>query len=79
MMGSSHSQLARKLARFGFGLGIGLLVGGDDEFQFSRDQTSLHRVRIAVSTLPSHAVLRDALIRLRRLLVAGPSGHDSYT
>lgn len=57
---------------------IGLLVDGDDEFQFSRDQTSLHRVRIAFSTLPSHAVLRDALIRLRRLLDAGPSGYDSY-
>ena len=57
---------------------IGLLVDGDDEFQFSQDQTSLHRVRIAFSTLPSHAVLRDALIRLRRLLDAGPSGYDSY-
>ncbi len=57
---------------------IGLLVDGDDEFQFSRDQTSLHRVRIAFSTLPSHAVFRDALIRLRRLLDAGPSGYDSY-
>ncbi len=57
---------------------IGLLVDGDDEFQFSRDQTSLHRVRIAFSTLPSHALLREALIRVRRLLDAGPSGYDSY-
>ncbi len=58
---------------------IGLLVDGDDEFQFSQDQTSLHRVRIAFSTIPSHAILRDALVRLRRLLDAGPSGYDSYT
>ena len=57
---------------------IGLMVDGDDEFQFSRDQISLHRVRIAISTLPSHAVLRDGLVRLRRLLDAGPSGYDSY-
>ena len=58
---------------------IGLLVDGDDEFQFSQDQTSLHRVRIAFSTIPSHAILHDALVRLRRLLDAGPSGYDSYT
>lgn len=58
---------------------IGLLVDGDDEFQFSQDQTSLHRIRIAFSTIPSHLVLRDALVRLRRLLDAGPSGYDSYT
>lgn len=58
---------------------VGLLVDGDDEFQFSQGQTSLHRVRIAFSTLPSHAVLREALVRLRRLLDAGPSGYDSYT
>lgn len=57
---------------------IGLLVDGDDEFQFSQDQTSLHRTRIAFSTIQSHSVLRDALVRLRRLLDAGPSGYDSY-
>ncbi|MEM9470551.1 MAG: hypothetical protein AAGA00_01245 [Pseudomonadota bacterium] len=57
---------------------IGLLVDGDDEFQFSQDQASLHRTRIAFSTIQSHAILRDALVRLRRLLDAGPSGYDSY-
>lgn len=57
---------------------MGILVDGDDEFQFSQDQTSLHRVRIAFSTPPSHEILRAALVRLRHLMDAGPSGYDSY-
>jgi DNA-binding transcriptional MocR family regulator len=56
----------------------GMLVDGDDEFRFSQQYESLHRVRIAFSTLPNRDVLRDALGRLRGLLDAGPSAHDSY-
>jgi DNA-binding transcriptional MocR family regulator len=57
---------------------LDILIDGDDEFQFSQDQTTLHRVRIAFSTPPTHEVLHDALLRLRRLMDAGPSGYDSY-
>ncbi len=56
----------------------GMLIDGDDEFQFSQDEFSQHRVRIAFSTIPDHHVLSQALTKLRILLDAGPSGHDSY-
>ena len=56
----------------------GMLVDGDDEFRFSQADESLHRVRIAFSTLPNREVLADATARLRLLMDAGPSGHDSY-
>jgi DNA-binding transcriptional MocR family regulator len=56
----------------------GMLVDGDDEFRFSQAQESLHRVRIAFSTLPGRGNLETALTRLRVLLDAGPSGHDTY-
>ena len=57
---------------------IGMLIDGDDEFQFSQDEASQHRVRIAFSTVPDHRVLSQALTKLRILLDAGPSGYDSY-
>ena len=56
----------------------GMLVDGDDEFRFSQAEESLHRVRIAFSTLPGRGNLETALTRLRVLLDAGPSGHDTY-
>jgi DNA-binding transcriptional MocR family regulator len=56
----------------------GMLVDGDDEFRFSQAHESLHRVRIAYSTLPGRGNLETALTRLRVLLDAGPSGHDTY-
>jgi len=57
---------------------IGLLVDGDYEFQFTQAETSLHRVRIAFSTISDGKVAEDALRKLRNLLDAGPSGYDSY-
>jgi DNA-binding transcriptional MocR family regulator len=56
----------------------GMLVDGDDEFRFSQAHESLHRVRIAFSTLPGRDNMQAALTRLRNLMDAGPSGHDTY-
>ena len=57
---------------------LGMLIDGDDEFQFSQAQHCQHRVRIAFSTVPDHHILSRALTQLRILLDAGPSGYHSF-
>ena len=56
-----------------------IVIDDADHFKVGRDDSSPHRVRIAIGAIRDEAVVRQNLIVLRELMDTSPGGFDDYS